>query len=109
MSAIPRYFFVFDVESIGLHGEGFQVGWVVLDMQDGGRLDEGLVQCLPRIARANAASTGSLSMGDRSWVDTHVKTAVAAIEEFGGFVLGEDFKPPGGGDLGIDDFVFHCV
>lgn len=27
----PKLFFVFDVESIGLHGEGFAVGYVVVD------------------------------------------------------------------------------
>ena len=28
---LPPLFMVFDVESIGLHGEGFAVGWVVVD------------------------------------------------------------------------------
>lgn len=28
----PPYFFVFDVESVGLHGLGFAVGWVVVDL-----------------------------------------------------------------------------
>lgn len=27
----PKYYMVFDVESVGLHGEGFAVGWVVID------------------------------------------------------------------------------
>ena len=41
-------FMVFDVESIGLHGEGFAVGWVVVD-QGGQRLGEGLLACPPEL------------------------------------------------------------
>lgn len=37
---------VFDVESIGLHGEGFAVAWVVVNC-DGDRLDEGYLSCDP--------------------------------------------------------------
>lgn len=32
-----RLFMVFDVESIGLHGDGYAVGWVVVDADDHGR------------------------------------------------------------------------
>lgn len=39
-------FMVFDVESIGLHGEGFAVAWVVVD-RDGERLGEGCLSCDP--------------------------------------------------------------
>lgn len=39
-------FMVFDVESIGLHGEGFAVGWVVVNL-DGERLDECCMSCDP--------------------------------------------------------------
>jgi hypothetical protein len=37
---------VFDVESVGLHGTGFAVGWVVID-REGRVLDKGLAACLP--------------------------------------------------------------
>lgn len=36
-------FMVFDVESVGLHGEGFAVGYVVFD--NGKKLEEGLFAC----------------------------------------------------------------
>ena len=39
-------FMVFDVESIGLHGEGFAAGWVVMD-RTGRRLAEAYVCCEP--------------------------------------------------------------
>jgi hypothetical protein len=39
-------FVVFDVESIGLHGEGFAVGYVVIN-RAGETLDEGLIACDP--------------------------------------------------------------
>jgi hypothetical protein len=41
---------VFDVESIGLHGEGYAVGWVVLDA-DGKELDARREACPPAQAR----------------------------------------------------------
>lgn len=39
---------VFDVESIGLHGEGFAVGWVVVT-PNGAKLAEGLMACDPKV------------------------------------------------------------
>lgn len=42
-------FMVFDVESIGLHGEGFAVGFVVV-APDGTELDSGAYSCLPDMA-----------------------------------------------------------
>lgn len=38
------YYMVFDVESVGLHGEGFAVGWVVVD-RDGMERDYGYYAC----------------------------------------------------------------
>ena len=43
---MPDKFMVFDVESIGLHGEGFAVAWVVVN-RDGDRLGEGCMACDP--------------------------------------------------------------
>lgn len=56
---------VFDVESVGLHGEGFAVGWVVLDAS-GQEIDAGLMHCDPRRAAAGTP-------GDRGWVEENVK------------------------------------
>ena len=41
-------FMVFDVEAVGLHGEGFAVAWVVVN-SDGEQLDEGLLGCDPAL------------------------------------------------------------
>jgi len=54
---------VFDVESIGLHGEGFAVAWVVVNRK-GARLDEGCLACDP------AQCAGSDS--SRQWVAENV-------------------------------------
>lgn len=64
----PNTFMVFDVESAGLHGEGFAVGWVVAVLGQGlgqGVVDEGIA-CCP----LGAADGGSV--GDRRWVEAHV-------------------------------------
>lgn len=50
---------MFDVESIGLHGEGYAVGWVVVD-ESGKRLDEGCYCCDP--ADAEGSDQG------RTWI-----------------------------------------
>ncbi len=49
---IASQFFVFDVESIGLHGEGFAVGFVVRD-REGNTLDSGRFACSPSAARGS--------------------------------------------------------
>jgi len=56
-------FMVFDVESIGLHGEGFAVAWVVVNRK-GERLGEGCLAC-PRELCAGSAES-------RTWVDENV-------------------------------------
>lgn len=48
-------FMVFDVESIGLHGEGFAVGYVVIN-DAGNCLEEGMFACDPYSARGTAHS-----------------------------------------------------
>lgn len=45
----PPLFMVFDVESIGLHGQAFAVGWVVVD-GDGNEHEAGIVSCPPHNA-----------------------------------------------------------
>lgn len=56
-------FMVFDVESIGLHGEGFAVAWVVVNRK-GERLDEGCLACNPAICSGTDES--------RLWIDANV-------------------------------------
>jgi hypothetical protein len=58
---------VFDVESVGLYGEGFAVGWVVIT-DKGVELESGL--CYAPID--TAAGRGA----DRRWVETHVIPAL---------------------------------
>lgn len=59
----PQLFFVFDVESIGLHGQAFAVGWCVVDSQ--GKEHPGA-----RYACDRDAIEGSDS--DREWVDANM-------------------------------------
>lgn len=51
----PTLFLVFDVESIGLHGEGFAVGYVVKRL-DGEHMADGLFACLPDLAEGTDAN-----------------------------------------------------
>jgi len=62
--------FVFDVESIGLHGEGFAVAWVIVDrIKDGwGEVAAGIASC-----RRNVADG---SNEDRSWVRENIPDIV---------------------------------
>ena len=62
-----QYHMVFDVESIGLHGEGFAVGFVVID-EDGTRIDQGLIAC-PK-------DWASGTWFDHDWVSANVTTEV---------------------------------
>lgn len=59
MTSKNPLYFVFDVESIGLHGEGFAVGFVVVDGL-GNRQDYDLFSCDPKMARG--------SMDGHEWV-----------------------------------------
>lgn len=55
---------VMDVESVGLHGEGFAVAALVLDCVDRVVLASNLLACDPAVARGDAVG--------RQWVATHV-------------------------------------
>jgi hypothetical protein len=55
-------FMVFDVESIGLHGEGFSVGYVV--MEDGREVESAYYRCNPNLASGLAEP--------RKWVEENV-------------------------------------
>lgn len=65
------HFFVFDVESIGLHGEGFAVGYVVVDIPGICR-DKGLFACNPDNASGNDEG--------RAWVAQNVPALKATHE-----------------------------
>ena len=58
-------FMVFDVESIGLHGEAFAVAWVVIDKK-GNMIDEGLLSCCPSKAKG--------SDKNRKWIEENIPT-----------------------------------
>lgn len=58
-----QLYLVFDVESIGLHGEGFAVGWVVIN-QEGFEMESSYSAC-PRLAAKG-------SIDDRKWVDSNI-------------------------------------
>lgn len=59
-----KLWLVFDVESVGLHGEGFAVGWVVWD-QKRGYVADGYVACDPDAANGTEEA--------REWVRANVK------------------------------------
>lgn len=54
--SLPKLYMVFDVESIGLHGEAFVVGYVVVASETGHELEAHRVACSPDAARGSAAS-----------------------------------------------------
>jgi hypothetical protein len=60
---LPRFLMFFDVEAIGLHGEGFAVGWAVVNAA-GDTLEAQRCACPPE------AAVGADS--DRAWVAANV-------------------------------------
>ena len=64
---LPPLLMTFDVEAIGLYGEGFAVGWVVHDLtpqEEPREIDAGYLACIP----ANARGTDNA----REWVAAYV-------------------------------------
>jgi hypothetical protein len=59
-------YMVIDVESIGLHGEGWQVGYIVVDATTGQRYDEDLFTCSPEDAAGWGSPRGQAT--DRRWL-----------------------------------------
>ena len=57
--SLPSFWLVFDVESVGLHGDGFAVGWVVV-ARDGVVVSEGSLHTVADDARGPASG--------REWV-----------------------------------------
>lgn len=71
---LPPYIVVFDVESIGLLGEGFAVGAVVVDTAEGKERASLLVATDPRSAQGTDA--------DREWIEEHVPHRTFGEEDF---------------------------
>jgi hypothetical protein len=67
IDTIPKLRVVFDVESVGLYGEAFAVGWVVIDSA-GCEIESGILSC--PLEQAKGADQ------DRDWVKTHVVPAL---------------------------------
>ncbi len=65
---VPQRFFVFDVESVGLHGDDFAVGYVVID-RAGAEEDSGLFIATTEYAAGTAAA--------HAWARTHILPALA--------------------------------
>lgn len=74
-------YLVFDVESIGLHGPGFAVGWVLVDMDRGEKLGLdtgvemgcGLAACDPDLVyQRMSPAQRLLHADDYKWVKAHV-------------------------------------
>jgi hypothetical protein len=62
----PEFYFVLDVESVGLYGLGFAVGWVVIN-GDGQEVTSGYLAC----PYNEALHSGSLTE-DHQWVEKNV-------------------------------------
>lgn len=71
LAKLPPYFLVFDVESIGLHGEGFAVGWTVVT-PGGTPYEGGYLACPPENAKGSASS--------RKWCAENLRPLVANKE-----------------------------
>lgn len=78
---LPPYFLVFDVESIGLHGEPFAVGYVVVGSA-GNTVEEGLFSCPPEKAQGSRESHQWVKDNCRAFEATH-RTPYEVVEAFG--------------------------
>jgi len=91
-------FMVFDVESVGLHGEGFAVGYVVVN-GDGETLEEGLYICDPDV---HAMLCHRLA----HWLWTHrLYWLGRAVSHLGRFFTGIEIHP--GAVVGRRFFIDH--
>jgi hypothetical protein len=66
---MQKYFMVFDVESVGLHGEGFAVGYVVIESPSGKEIDSGFFRTTAEAAIGQVSSL--------RWVQENVVPALA--------------------------------
>ena len=75
-----KLFFVFDVESVGLHGEGYAYGYVVVD-QTGKEIEAGSASCNPHSAAGDAAGRKWIGDNCPAFVPSH-ETPSAVRHEF---------------------------
>lgn len=68
MTGQKTFAMVLDVESVGLHGEGFAYGLVVVDLITGQELDRDLAWCNPNLVRSCRSGPDAA----RAWIKTHV-------------------------------------
>ena len=68
----PKLFFVIDVESIGLHGDGYAVGGCILDLETGSRHSSFCISCEPWKAKG--------VQSDRDWIAANVP-AITVTDE----------------------------
>lgn len=61
---LPPFFFVLDVESVGLHGEGYSPGWVVIDTTTGREVDSDHLAVDPNICIGDQE--------DRNWIADNI-------------------------------------
>lgn len=71
LGVLPSFWFMFDVEAIGLDGEAFSVGWCVTD-PDGVEVESGWTGCSPVDARG--------TQRNYEWVVTHVPSKLPTCE-----------------------------
>lgn len=82
----PLYM-VFDVESIGLHGEGFAVGYVVVN-KGGERLAEALITCPPDAACGNDTGRQWVAENIPAWEPTEAWHSPVGVRS----AFGRDWK-----------------
>ena len=76
-----KFYMVFDVESVGLHGESFAVGWVVMEPERFEVIDEGII-----VARYASHTTGT-----NEWVEQNVISHLPAPTVHTPFQMREAF------------------
>lgn len=74
IDVLPPLFMVFDVESVGLHGKGFAVGWVVVD-STGTLHADGYAACPPSPTHGTAEGF--------TWINEHVVVRYNHVEPKG--------------------------
>lgn len=61
---LPPYLFILDVEAVGLHGEGYSPGWMVIDTMTAKEVDSGCLAVDPSICIGDQE--------DRNWIADNV-------------------------------------
>lgn len=75
---MTRLFAVFDVESVGLHGEGFAVGGIVVS-EHGQELSRIAAACKPENAIGSLVGSSIYEPEDRKWLADNLPTLVYTL------------------------------